>query len=84
MANKQQCGPVVLRELAELFAKGKTAGGIGGDTHVWCDAMVEWRRLKETPELVQIRRVLLGRDGQVVVEEGPRVRLVAQLPHSER
>ena len=54
VASKQQQGPVGVPELAALLARGKAAGGIGGETHVWCGAMVEWKRLKEVPSLLQV------------------------------
>ena len=41
--NKQQAGPTSYTELAALFAKGKPAGGIGPETHVWCGEMPEWK-----------------------------------------
>jgi hypothetical protein len=53
--SKRQTGPATLSELASLFSRGKSAGGIGPDTHVWCGAMVEWKRLKDLPLLQLLR-----------------------------
>ena len=53
--NKQQAGPATFDDMAALLAKGRGAGGIGGETHVWCPAMVEWRRLKDLPLLSKLQ-----------------------------
>ena len=54
VANRQQSGPVSLAELLDLHAKGKAGGGISADSHVWCAAMIEWKRLKDVPEVLQL------------------------------
>mmetsp|Transcript_27376 Transcript_27376/g.69653 ORF Transcript_27376/g.69653 Transcript_27376/m.69653 type:complete len:537 (+) Transcript_27376:34-1644(+) len=52
--NKQQQGPATLAELGELFARGKSGGGISSDTLVWCSALVEWTRVRELSSLVAL------------------------------
>jgi len=50
--NKAQQGPATIADLAALLAKGRSGGGISGDTLVWCSALTEWTRLKEVSALM--------------------------------